>query len=203
MPNHTYKVERSGQVSIQNEARLKPYWASPDAVREAPLLLEPRRQTATRGPQRHKPEYEVVASRDRDLVRDKQPSPLPEVSPPPPASAPVPSLPKSDPGPAVGTPVAEEGFIPKDGGDTRPGSPAPAATPVELTSPAVEARLFLERSQDSRQPPAYLQDFVCDCVPNGRSANQAVGSAESCPTQHGSCALSRKSDLQGQSSRQD
>jgi len=41
MPNHTYKIERSGQVSIQNEARLKPYWASPDAV-EAPLpLLEP------------------------------------------------------------------------------------------------------------------------------------------------------------------
>jgi len=25
MPNHTYKVERSGKVSIQNEARLKPY----------------------------------------------------------------------------------------------------------------------------------------------------------------------------------
>jgi len=36
MPNHTYKLERSGQVSIQNEARLKPYWASPDAVGEAP-----------------------------------------------------------------------------------------------------------------------------------------------------------------------
>jgi len=25
MPNHTYKVERSGQVSILNEARLKLY----------------------------------------------------------------------------------------------------------------------------------------------------------------------------------
>jgi len=36
MPNHTYKLERSGQVSIQNETRLKPYWASPDAVGEAP-----------------------------------------------------------------------------------------------------------------------------------------------------------------------
>jgi len=31
MPNHTYKVERSGQVSIQNEARVKPYWVSLDA----------------------------------------------------------------------------------------------------------------------------------------------------------------------------
>jgi len=36
MPNHTYKMECSGQVSIQNEAHLKPYWASLDAVGEAP-----------------------------------------------------------------------------------------------------------------------------------------------------------------------
>jgi len=36
MPNHTYKLERSGQVSIQNETRLKQYWASPDAVEEPP-----------------------------------------------------------------------------------------------------------------------------------------------------------------------
>jgi len=34
--NHTYEIERSGQVSIQNEARLKPYWTSPDAVGESP-----------------------------------------------------------------------------------------------------------------------------------------------------------------------
>jgi len=37
MPNHTYKIECSGQVSIQNEARLKPCWASPDAVGDGPL----------------------------------------------------------------------------------------------------------------------------------------------------------------------
>jgi len=36
MPNHTYKLERSGQVSVQNEARLKPYWASSGAAGEAP-----------------------------------------------------------------------------------------------------------------------------------------------------------------------
>ena len=39
MPNRTYKIERSGQVSIQNEARLKPYWASPDTVGEAPPVI--------------------------------------------------------------------------------------------------------------------------------------------------------------------
>jgi len=38
MLNHTYKIERSGQGSIQNEARLKPYWASPHAVGEPPPL---------------------------------------------------------------------------------------------------------------------------------------------------------------------
>jgi len=39
MPNHTYKLERSGQVSVQNEARLKPYWASPGAAGEAPPIV--------------------------------------------------------------------------------------------------------------------------------------------------------------------
>jgi len=41
MPNHTYRVERSGQVSVQNEARLKPYWVIPDAAGQASPLLEP------------------------------------------------------------------------------------------------------------------------------------------------------------------
>jgi len=49
MSNHTYKVERSGQVSIQNEARLKPYWASPEAAGHAPPLLEPARRLPMRG----------------------------------------------------------------------------------------------------------------------------------------------------------
>jgi len=60
MPNHTYRLERLGQVSVQNEARLKPYWASPGATGEAPLLLEPRRQTAMRVWRRRGPEYEMA-----------------------------------------------------------------------------------------------------------------------------------------------
>jgi len=36
MLNHMCKLERSGQVSIQNEACLKSYWASQDAAGEAP-----------------------------------------------------------------------------------------------------------------------------------------------------------------------
>jgi len=48
-PNHTNRVKRSGQVSVQSEQRLKPYHASPDAVGQAPPLLEPNRQPNHRG----------------------------------------------------------------------------------------------------------------------------------------------------------
>jgi len=41
MPNHTYKLERSGQVSIQNEARLKTYCANLDMARKAPRCWSP------------------------------------------------------------------------------------------------------------------------------------------------------------------
>jgi len=105
MPNHTYKLERSGQVSIQNETRLKPYWASLDAVGKAPPpLLEPRRQTTTRGRQRHGPEYEVVVPRAEDLVREERPLPLTEVRPPPPAPDLTPSLPEPGTDPEVQNP---------------------------------------------------------------------------------------------------
>jgi len=39
MPSHTYRLERSGQISVQNEVRLKPYWASPGTAGEAPPLV--------------------------------------------------------------------------------------------------------------------------------------------------------------------
>jgi len=39
MPNHTDKLERLRQVSVQNEARLKPYWASPSVAGEPPPLV--------------------------------------------------------------------------------------------------------------------------------------------------------------------
>jgi len=49
MSNQTYKMECSEQVSIQNEARLKPYWGSSDAAGQAPPLLEPARRPPMRG----------------------------------------------------------------------------------------------------------------------------------------------------------
>jgi len=82
MPNHKYKLERSGQFSVQNEARLNPYWASPGAAGSAPQLLEPRRQTATRGRRRHGPEYEVVMPRAEDLEGPEGLPPFQETRPP-------------------------------------------------------------------------------------------------------------------------
>jgi len=41
--------KRFGQISIQSEKCLKPYWASPGAVGQAPLLLEPARRPTRRG----------------------------------------------------------------------------------------------------------------------------------------------------------
>jgi len=49
MPNHTYKVERYGEMWVQNEARLKLYRASPDAEGQAPPLLEPVHRPTMRG----------------------------------------------------------------------------------------------------------------------------------------------------------
>jgi len=60
LPNHTYRVERSGQVSVQCEQRLKPYHASPDAVGQAPPLLESNRQPNHRGRITQPREVEIV-----------------------------------------------------------------------------------------------------------------------------------------------
>jgi len=59
LPNHTYRVERSGQVSVQNEQRLKLYEGSPDAAGQAPPLLEPARQPISRGRVARPREWEI------------------------------------------------------------------------------------------------------------------------------------------------
>jgi len=66
LPNHTYCVEQSGQVSVQSEQRLKPYHASPDAVGQAPPLLEPSRQPNLRGRVSRSREVEIVVPREAE-----------------------------------------------------------------------------------------------------------------------------------------
>jgi len=66
LPNHTYRVERSGQTSVQSKQRLKPYHASPDAVGQALPLLEPNHQPNHRGRTTQPREVEIVIPRDTD-----------------------------------------------------------------------------------------------------------------------------------------
>jgi len=141
MPNHTYKIERSVQVFIQNEARLKPYWASPDAVGEASALLEPRRQMTISGQRQHEPEYEVVVPREEDLARNERPLPLTEVRPPSPMPDLMPPFPESEPGPKVQIPPAGE--APSKEIREEPVTSRPVTPPVELDSPPVSTPPFL------------------------------------------------------------
>jgi len=66
LPNHTYRVERSGQVSVQSEQCLKPYHASPDAMGQAPPLLEPNRQPNHRGRTTQPREVEIIVPRETE-----------------------------------------------------------------------------------------------------------------------------------------
>ena len=47
--NHTYRLERQGQASIQNECRLKPYFPCPVAVGQAPGSREAIRRPNMKG----------------------------------------------------------------------------------------------------------------------------------------------------------
>jgi len=78
LPNHTYRVECSGQVSVQNEQRLKPYEGSPDAAGQAPPLLEPARQPISRGRVVRPREWKIHV---QDPVEPDQPP-----APPPPST---------------------------------------------------------------------------------------------------------------------
>jgi len=68
-------------MSIQNEARLKLYWASPDSTGQAPPLLEPTRYLTMRGRARANSELEVIVWRPEEAAEEPtdqlQPAPLP------------------------------------------------------------------------------------------------------------------------------
>jgi transposase InsO family protein len=48
-PNRTYKLSRDGQVSVENETRLKAFHGTNDPRAEAPVLLEPTRRKQMMG----------------------------------------------------------------------------------------------------------------------------------------------------------
>lgn len=56
--NHTYKLQRQGQTSVQNEGRLKLYRACPVTTGQAPTLLEPQQWPNMKGATRQPMEEE-------------------------------------------------------------------------------------------------------------------------------------------------
>jgi len=109
--------------------------------------------------------------REEDLARDERPLPPLEVGLPLPAPGPTSSLPEPELGPEVETPT-EGGALSREIREELVTN-EPEVPPVELNSLSVSALPSLERGQHTRQPPAYLQDFICDCVQSGKYVSPA------------------------------
>jgi len=179
-PNHTYKVERSGQVSIQNEARLKPYWASPDAAGHTPPLLETARRPPMRGRGMAYREIKEVLP-DREGAADA-PTDLPR---PPHLRRRWPTHQKtslSRPHHQWSRPTCLLSwgrwhflkFIKKrqlGRHHSHWWTPVLVTPPVVVESPAAaNYPVSLERSQRTKAPPSYLKNLLCDEVDRYPSA---------------------------------
>jgi len=130
MPNPTFRVERSGQVSVQNEARLKPYWASPDAAGQAPPVLEPACHPPMRG--------RGMAYRELEKV-------LPDQE----GAADMPTDPPRQP-----PPQEEAADTPEDRSEPAPPPVEPADTPVdpdEMDIPQIH-----EQEAARKEPPVLV-----------------------------------------------
>jgi len=137
----------------------------------------------------------VVVPRAEDLARDERPLPLAEARPPSPAPGLTPSLPEPEPGPEVQKPPgggALYGEIREEQSEEIPVANWPATPPVELNNPPVSILPLLEQGRRTRQPPAYLKDFVCNCVESGNYESPAGYRMERLATKCGSCEHHRK-----------
>jgi len=138
--------------------------------------------------------------RAEDLVRQERPLLLTEVRPPPPAPSLTPPLPEPDSAPEVQTPPPGGGASSRDIREDTAVNSRPETPPVEHNSPPVSAPppsvttpsppvgtpLSLERGQRTRQPPAYLKDFICDCITSGSYEGQAGCRTERLAAKRGS-----------------
>jgi len=138
------------------------------------------------------PEYEVVLPRKEDLTRDERPLLSAEVGTPPLAPGPTPSLPEPESSPEVETPT-ERGALSREIKKELVTKEL-KVPPVKLHSPPVSAPPPLERGQRTRQPPAYLQDFICDCVQSGKYVSSAGCYTGKPSVNCGSCTLAGESE---------
>jgi len=139
--------------------------------------------------------------RAEDLVRQERPLPSTEVRPPPPAPNLPPPLPEPITDPEVQNPPVggapsgnneDEDVTINDGPETplvEHNSPPVSTPPPSATTPSSPASTSppLERGQRTRQPPAYLKNFVCDRVTSGGYESLAGCRTERLAVKRGSC----------------
>jgi len=146
LPNHTYRVEQFGQVSVQSEQCLKPYIASPDAVGQAPPLLEPNRHPNHWGRTTQLREVEIILPKEADkeqaaLLEQLEQQQRKERQQQQQAPGPPLLLGEDTP-----TRMLDEGGDP------------PTTAAEEPLAPSRPAQT--ERSQRPRRPPRYLADYA-------------------------------------------
>ena len=71
--NHTYGMERSGQVSLQNECKLKLFKPCSEAAGQALAALEPRRRPNMKGATRKAKPIHYDSEAEEEEYRYKQP----------------------------------------------------------------------------------------------------------------------------------
>jgi hypothetical protein len=71
--NHTYKIERQGQCSVQNEGRLKLYYPCNEPLGKAPARVEPRRRNNMKGATKN---YQEDRDNRGEMVENNELPPL-------------------------------------------------------------------------------------------------------------------------------
>ena len=137
--NHTYKIERQGQSSVQNELRLKLYHACAAEPGQAPTSLEARRRPNMKGAIRQREREKLPEEIDISTEFPAVPEPTSEAA--------------TEPGPPVTEPAAE----PAVATEPRVAAPEPAP-PVATGRP----------SRVTKRPIRFgdYECYPCEAEPN-------------------------------------
>ena len=141
--NHTYKIERQGQSSVQNELRLKLYHACAAEPGQAPTSLEARRRPNMKGAIRQKEREKLLEEIDISTEFPAVPEPNSETA--------------TEPGPPVTEPAAEPAAEPAVATGPRVAAPEPAP-PVATGRP----------SRVTKRPIRFgdYECYPCEAEPN-------------------------------------
>jgi transposase InsO family protein len=132
-PNHTYRIERTGQRSVQNEKRLKLFHPCTEGAGQAPGQMEPTRRPNMRG----------------RVTRRSQVSGPSEMEPP----MPEPTIPTIDPRLGMEDPSEQPGGDPVEASSSNSGEDGEESIDDGQVQPSRPSR--------ARRPPAHLLDYEC------------------------------------------